>query len=206
MQVNTGDNEYIIQIVKMVTSKGDVVGTKGADTVFGDASSQKISGGNGADFLAGGNGHDVLNAGGGNDKLLGGKGKDQLVGGAGRDTLVGGSGLDKFIGGSGADTFVFSSTKDSTAFSSGRDMIVDFSRSQGDVIDLKTIDAIVGMRGNQTFSFIATDAFHKKAGELRFEKKSGDTLIYGDVNGDGKADFSIKLDITVTMRATDFLL
>jgi Ca2+-binding RTX toxin-like protein len=204
--VGSGDNSYDITIVTMVTSKGNVTGTKGADTVFGDGNSQKIDGGGGADFLAGGNGKDTLIGGSGNDKLIGGKGNDQLVGGVGNDALVGGNGADKLIGGAGADAFVFSSTKDSTSVSTGRDTIVDFSRSQGDKIDLKTIDAASSVRGNQAFSYIGIEEFHKKAGELRSEKSGGDTFIYGDVNGDGKADFSIKLDIAATLKASDFLL
>ena len=40
----------------------------------------------------------------------------------------------------------------------------------------------------------------------RFEQKSGDTLIHGDITGDGKADFTIVLDTLVTLAASDFLL
>jgi serralysin len=142
----------------------------------------------------------------GSDKLMGGKGNDQLLGGTGNDTLVGSNGLDKLTGGAGADIFVFSSIKDSTAAASGRDTIADFSRSQGDKIDLKTIDANSRSGGNQEFAFIGADKFHKIAGELRYEKKSGDTFIFADINGDGKADFSINLDGSLSLKASDFIL
>ncbi len=54
--------------------------------------------------------------------------------------------------------------------------------------------------------FIDSQAFHDVAGELRFQKTSTDTFISGDVNGDGKADFSIKLTGLVTLSASDFIL
>ena len=141
------------------------------------------------------------------NRLEGQGGKDTLKGGLGKDTLVGGAGADKLFGGAGADLFVFTSVKDSTVAAGGRDTIFDFLRGAGDKIGLKGIDANTKSGGDQAFKFIGTDAFHNKAGELRYEKKSGDTHIFGDVNGDGKADFSIVLaDLSLTMKATDFIL
>lgn len=140
----------------------------------------------------------------GNNALLGGKGNDLLTGGAGNDKLDGGAGGDKLIGGAGADTFLFLSYKQSNM--TARDFIYDFSRSQGDKIDLSAIDANSKASGNQTFKFIGDAGFHKQAGELRFEKKSGDTYVYGDVNADGKADFSVKLDSSFSLIKGDFIL
>jgi len=51
-----------------------------------------------------------------------------------------------------------------------------------------------------------TSAFSGKAGELRFEKKASDTYIYGDVNGDGTADFAIHLDDAVALTQSYFIL
>ncbi|WP_439631586.1 calcium-binding protein [Shinella sp.] len=170
--------------------------SKGALAYF-LAGNDKISGTKYADVLMGGKGADVLSGGGG---------KDILKGDAGNDKLYGGDGGDRLTGGSGADTFIFKSIKDSTVAASGRDTILDFSRSQKDKIDLAAIDASTKAGGDQAFKFIGTDAFHNKAGELRFEKKGGDTLIHGDVNGDGKADFSILVDASITFKAGDFLL
>lgn len=101
--------------------------------------------------------------------------------------------------------FVFKSLRDSTIDSLGRDVIKDFSRAEGDKIDLKGIDANAKASG-EAFIFIDKQAFHKTAGELRYEIKSGDTYIHGDTNGDGKADFSILLDLSLAMKASDFIL
>jgi Ca2+-binding RTX toxin-like protein len=142
----------------------------------------------------------------GRNTLDGGAGNDTLKGGAGNDRLIGGAGADKLSGGSGADVFVFKSIKETTVAASGRDTILDFSRGQGDKIDLKAIDASTKGGGNQPFAFIGDDTFHKKAGELRYETKAGSTYIHGDVNGDGKADFTLVIDRVIDLKAGDFIL
>ncbi|MDX3978687.1 MAG: putative Ig domain-containing protein [Shinella sp.] len=191
-----------------------VYGGAGHDTLFGGAGNDKLCGGAGNDVLAGGSGNDVLGGGSGNDRLFGGAGKDTIYGGAGNDTLfggtgndrlIGGAGADKLYGGAGADVFVFTSIKDSTVAASGRDTIFDFSRKQGDKIDLKAIDADTGIAGLQAFRFIGADTFHNKAGELRYQKKGSDTFVYGDVDGDGKADFAIRFVSAIDFMKSDFL-
>ncbi|WP_158565444.1 calcium-binding protein [Shinella sp. WSJ-2] len=136
--------------------------------------------------------------------LTGNAGVNILKGMAGNDTLVGGAGADQLYGGAGKDMFVFNSASDSKT--TAMDKIFDFSHAEGDRIDLHAIDANGVLAGDQAFSFIGTSAFHNKVGELRFEQKSGDTLIHGDINGDGKADFTIAVDPLVTFTASDFLL
>lgn len=201
-----------------------LLGNDGDDALFGGSGNDVLAGGTGNDALYGGTGKDVIYAGAGNDKAYGGSGddilygaagndalggaggRDMLFGGAGTDKLNGGAGADKLHGGSGADMFIFASIKDSTVGAAGRDTIHDFSRKEGDKIDLKGIDASTTAGGNQAFSFIGTETFSKKAGELRYEKKGGDTYVFGDVNGDGKADFSIRLDSSIDFTKADFLL
>lgn len=138
------------------------------------------------------------------NRIVGNSANNVLKGQAGNDTLTGGRGADDLYGGSGKDVFVFLSTADSTVASSGRDTIFDFTR--GDRIDLRAIDANRKAGGEQAFTFIATEKFHKKAGELRYDKKASDTYIYADTNGDGRADFAIHLDDRVTLLKGDFLL
>lgn len=185
-------------------SPGDFFGGKAADVLKGTTGDNLMFGNGGNDKIYAGAGSDYVLGGAGNDTLSGSSGKDRLMGEAGNDRISGGSGADSLSGGSGADTFVFASTKDSTA--SDRDTIADFKQGQKDKIDLSAIDASTKTAGDQAFTFIGSQSFHKKAGELRFEKKSGDTFVHADVNGDGKADFSILLDTSVTLKATDFLL
>lgn len=192
------DSGSTTKFINTILAGNDVIkATKYADVFWGGAGNDTLYGYDGSDRISGGSGA---------DKLYGGSGNDTLKGDAGNDRLTGEAGADKLYGGSGADTFVFNSTKDSTVAASGRDKIYDFSRSQGDKIDLKAIDANSKSAGNQTFKFIGDDDFHKKAGELRYEKKSGDTYVHGDVNGDGKADFSIVLDLSLSMSKGDFIL
>jgi Ca2+-binding RTX toxin-like protein len=61
-----------------------------------------------------------------------------LHGEAGNGTLIGGSGRDVLAGAAGADKFDFNS-KSETIKGGKRDEVFDFSRGQGDKIDLKDI-------------------------------------------------------------------
>ncbi len=171
----------------------DAVGTSVADKIYGSSAANK---------LWGDGGNDVLDGRGGNDILYGGSGNDNLYGGSGKDTLNGGLGSDYLYGGTGADVFVFASVSDSRANSS-RDVIMDFSRSAGDHIDLRSIDADTTFGGNQAFDFIGSKAFSGEAGELRFMSNG---ILAGDVNGDGYADFQIKVNGFTKMYADDFFL
>ena len=162
--------------------------------------------GEGADSIRSGIDNDTLYGDGGADGLSSGAGADILYGGEGNDKLNGGTGADKLTGDLGADQFIFSTLADSTVAAAGRDMILDFSRTQIDRINLSPLDANTLATGNQGFDFIGTSAFHKSAGELRYEIKGGDTFVYGDVKGDGKADFSVVLDRSLAMQVSDFVL
>ena len=151
-------------------------------------------------------GNDVIKATKYADVFWGANGNDTLYGYAGNDRLEGGAGADKLYGGAGADTFVFRSVKETTVAAGGRDTIFDFSQIEKDRIDLRSIDADATIARDQAFSFIGNTAFSKDAGELRYEKKGGDTLIHGDVDGDGKADFSILVDASIDFTKADFIL
>ncbi|MCJ8052497.1 pre-peptidase C-terminal domain-containing protein [Shinella curvata] len=168
------------------------------------SSIENLTGSSHADKLTGNTKANSLDGGAGNDILKGLAGNDKLYGGSGNDKLYGGTGADKLYGGAGADLFVFTSTKDSTT--SSRDMIYDFSQKQGDRIHLSGIDARDATSKNDAFTFIGEKAFSEKAGELRYFHKSGDTFVYGDVDGDGKADFALRLDKTIDLVKGDFIL
>lgn len=136
--------------------------------------------------------------------VLKGKGRDDvLYAGTGSDRITGGIGQDKLYGEAGADAFIFTSVKDTTVAVAGRDTVYDVTSA--DLINLSGIDANTKWSGNQGFGFIDTKAFSGKAGELRYDKKSSDTDVYGDVNGDKKADFAIHLDDPYSFTKGDFM-
>lgn len=151
----------------------------------------------GNDTITGGLNENFLEGFAGNDIIDGGNDSDKLIGGRGKDTL---------IGGDDDDVFVFQTVKDSKVNIKGRDVISDFSRKEGDRIDLRAIDANEDKSGDQRFKFIDDDEFHKKAGELMFEKFIDGLVVKGDTDGDGKADFSIQLDGSLGLKAGDFML
>lgn len=184
-----------------------LAGGGGNDTLRGGAGDDRLTGGNGDDLLIGGAGHDTLNGGHGNDILDGGNGSDVLNGGAGDDILIGGMGADRLTGGAGADMFVFRDIRESSVSETMRDTITDFTRRQGDKVDLSQIDADTTLDGHQDFQFIGQDDFTGTAGELRVMRlKPGMQLVMGDVDGDGEADFSIQMNFTPDLIASDFLL
>lgn len=61
-------------------------------------------------------------------------------------------------GGTGTDTFDFNAIGE-TAVGSSRDVITDFRRAEYDVIDLSTIDADTIWSGNQSFTYVGSNAF-----------------------------------------------
>jgi hypothetical protein len=72
--------------------------------------------------------------------LIGGGGNDTLIGGKGNDILISGGGSDVLTGGGGADTFKYLKLEDSpTSKVTATDTITDFSKAQGDKIDLSGI-------------------------------------------------------------------
>lgn len=142
----------------------------------------------------------------GNDAIIGNDRDNSLSGNAGGDTLTGGLGGDELSGGPGADHFIFDTRFDSGRTGSTRDVITDFSHLS-DEIDLSAIDAVPKSGGNQAFDFIGRSAFHHTSGEVRFfYDASSNTIIEGDIGGDGVADFQIALVGHKTVSAGDFVL
>jgi Ca2+-binding RTX toxin-like protein len=138
--------------------------------------------------------------------LAGAGGDDLLKGGRGGDVIDGGAGADRLYGGGDKDVFVFSRATESAGKLAARDTIFDFSRDDGDQIDLASIDANGKKHGNGTFDLIERHQFTGAHGELRYGHHDGDTVIYGDIDGDKKADLSIVLHGTVNLADVDFLL
>lgn len=188
------------------TVDGDDVVEAASDTVTGF---ENVRGGSGADIIYGSSGANAIEGNGGSDFLFGHGGNDVVSGGASFDYLIGGAGRDRLSGGTGADTFLFTSKTDSGTTAATRDVILDFQDSQ-DVIALDWIDAKANTAANDAFTFIGTDvAFRGAAGELRAYHTATGLRVQGDLDGNGRADFSIDVrDAThvIGLTEADFAL
>ena len=196
-----GDNIYSVVVG---ASDGQLLDTQALTITVTDVNGRTINGTSAADTITPGSSNPSLRPTGEEDTIYGREGNDVIQGGAGNDWLNGGAGADRLTGGAGADQFVFSAVSESTA--PVRDVITDFIHSQGDVIALTAIDANSVAGGNQAFAFIGTSAFSGAAGQLRYEMSGGNTLVSGDVNGDGVADFQVQLTGLMALTGSDFLL
>jgi trimeric autotransporter adhesin len=215
----TGDDSYVVD------TSGDLIfenAGEGIDTVQSSSTfvlaanvenleltgSANLNGtGNGEDNLLSGNdGANILYGGLGQDGLNGNGGADVLKGEDGNDSLTGGAARDRFYGGTGADQFIFNDGDFAGLTSSTSDQIHDFSQAEGDIIRLDGVDANAGLAGDQGFSFIGSGAFSHTAGELRYAQISGNTYVQGDTDGDGQADFWIRLDGLHALAVGDFVL
>ena len=177
-----------------------IVGTSGNDKVNASTTvAGKALPTGEEDQILGRAGNDALAGLGGNDRINGGSGNDKLKGGDGADLIVGGLGTDVQFGGLGKDVFDFNSLAGALG-----DIIKDFAHGQGDRIDLKNIDADTsGSPGDQRFKFIGAGVFTGTDRELRF----ANGIVQGDTNGDGGANFEIKvLTGGVALVASDFVL
>lgn len=188
-----------------------IAGIESFGGLFSDVGRLTFWGGIHTDFVVGSLSGDFISGMEGDDDLFGVIGVDILLGDAGDDTLGGGADRDLLTGGTGIDTFDFGKTEDS-ATTKTRDTITDFVHRQ-DKIDLSGIDADVssathaGLVGDQAFKFIASQHFHGVAGELRYVyTPAGNTMIYGDVNADAKADFVLELLGKPVISGIDFVL
>ena len=142
----------------------------------------------------------------GDDVIRGLLGHDRLFGGAGDDVLRGGAGGDRLRGDAGADRFVIVRPEHAPMDTRHDETILDFSRREGDRIDLRAIDADKGRPGDQAFDLIGAGSFHK-AGQLRVEAVGDGFLVSGNVDQDRAADFTVVVHTTLQeLRAGDFLL
>jgi Ca2+-binding RTX toxin-like protein len=184
----------------VIASVDYVLGANVEDVILNHPTAALDADGNGLDNrLWGNSAGNWLTAEGGNDELRGLSGNDVLRGGSGDDDLFGGAGADTLTGGIGADRFVLALAADSGV--NAYDTIADFSRLQGDRIDLAGIDASTLAAGDQAFSFIGASAFTGVAGQLRF----AGGFVQGDVDGNGAADFRIAVN-AFSLMAGDFVL
>ncbi|MGV6847638.1 MAG: hypothetical protein ACWA5A_04590 [Marinibacterium sp.] len=206
------DTQWTTTVTK-IAGQADIVTTdykvgKGGTTIKGGDDHDIILGGKGDDTLKGGKGVDHIDGGTQNDAIYGGKDGDFLYGGGGTDDLYGGRGMDTLSGGKGADDFVFHDPKETHQRISKSDKIIDFESrgANADHIDLSEMDADIHSTGYQPFDFIGTNDFSGKSGELRYFHNPKYTIVQGDVDGDGSADFSIRLSGSHDLLGSHFYI
>ncbi|HEY7645664.1 MAG TPA: calcium-binding protein, partial [Hyphomicrobiales bacterium] len=173
-------------------------GGTGNDRADGGSGNDRLFGRSGNDTLLGNTGNDALDGGDGNDLLLGGSGTDTLFGGTGNDILIGGSGGDTLVGGTGADHFRFIFASDSPPSLSPfptEDKILDFTRAQGDRIDLRQVDADDTVGGNQDFAFIGLlGPGTPGKGQLGFNfGPGGETVVMGNTDNDAAVEIEFRV-------------
>lgn len=202
-----GETHYKLSSYVLKAGQDNIImlGT-GGYTGDGNSGSNYIVGNGAGNLIRGNDGDDFLYGNGGADKLYGGNGGDRLWGGAGNDYLSGGAGKDVLVGGSGADRFAVTEAYQSRPGVDHRDVILDFTRAEGDRIDLSGVDASTRSTGNQAFSFIGGNAFSGKAGQLHVVATNNGLLVEGDVNGDKVADIQVEVHGAASLAAGDFVL
>jgi serralysin len=178
--------------VSYLNSKSAVTASlKSPSTNRGDArgdkyiSIQNIEGSEFSDTLIGNTSANVI---------IGRKGNDNIYGFGGNDVIIGGLGIDVLVGGTGSNIFQYRSLDEMPLGDSApsTDSIVDFKVSS-DKIDVSLIDANRLAGGTQAFTFVGESEFSGAAGQLRVFASAGDCYVQADVDGDQKADASIRL-------------
>jgi Ca2+-binding RTX toxin-like protein len=175
-----------------------LTGTNGADQIFGFGGDDTLRGLGGADFISAGAGNDIVFAGSGDDVVLGGAGNDDLhgeqgddviIGGSGNDHIVGGRGADLLSGGTGRDTFDYNFLRESVG--GNTDTILDFSRAQGDKIDLKDLHLDVTGRNQD---------------RITFEHDGDDTIIHVNTDRDRADEFTLHVHDNLLVARADLIL
>lgn len=213
-------SDRLIGMSKVEAGAGNdvIFGNAAANSIIDDGGSDHVFGLGGADsILLYGNGISTADGGSGNDQidfngiaptdratLIGGSGNDQLQHGnnVGEADFIGGAGRDTSVSGLGAsDVFIYTKASDSGITRATRDVIHYFSGAggDGDIIDLSAMDAntaTAALDHFQAADFLARGAFTGHAGQLRYTDFTGGAILYADLNGDRKADFSIEVGLT----------
>lgn len=199
----------------------------------GSAFNDQLYGSNDRNILSGGDGFDFIVGNGGNDYIVGGMGHDSLYGGLGRDWIVvdelnwgkltPATGINRAVRDldQSGNVVVYKSVNESSTQNAD---VIDGFVFGDDLIDLTAIDANTKRAGNQDFNDNIVTAWTKKAGELKISEFTGlvddhnytvsntangyklsGVQLEGDLNGDGVADFAIKL-VGVSLTSAQTLM
>ena len=172
------------------------------DLLLGGGGDDTVLGGGGTDLITGDEGNDTLHGDGDRDFIYAGTGNDRVFGDDGDDYLQGDAGSDKLTGGAGADQFQFAPPRDANGnqvfFDPDRDIVVDYQQG----VDHLSVDQWFA---GGAFTLIGSAKFTGAGDEVRFAQINGGTIVFGDVDGDKVADFSLRLDVAVTLTTDDFV-
>lgn len=146
--------------------------------------------------ITGNGGLNTLEGRGGNDTLLGGAGADSLIGGTGNDTLSGGAGADTFI--------VLQESLSRPTLET--DTVTDFDQAGRDKVDLRQVDANLALSGDQAFALVSTFSKHPGQAMLFYTAAQDVTTLRLDIDGDGRADYQLKLNGDQTSSTAWLLL
>jgi serralysin len=141
------------------------------------------------------------------EDVIGTNEDDRILGSAVGNRILGSEGVDTLTGRGGADTFVWRTSDEAPTDEGGLERITDFRSAQGDRIDVRRVDANESSYdGNQAFAFIGYRGFTEKAGQLSAIRRGDDTVLRGDTDGDGIADFAIRLVGVSSLNRDDLVL
>jgi Ca2+-binding RTX toxin-like protein len=208
-----GDDTYFVDDVGDSTNE---LVRQGVDTVHAtlswilQANVERLALDGSGDISGTGNALDnVLVGNGGANSLDGGAGNDLLNGGLGADTLIGGAGNDILIGGGGADTFAVTQASINFSHLGGMlesDTLNDLIVGEGDKLDLSAIDADSTTGGDQAFQLVGS--FSHQAGQMTLSYSGGTniTTLQLDVDGDGQADYQMRITGDVHLDSGGWVL
>jgi Ca2+-binding RTX toxin-like protein len=214
-----------------ITTIENIRGSAYGDYLYGDSGANILRGDAGGDVLYGGGNSDTIyystsasavsvnlstnSATGGDaqgdvlvsvENVFATQFNDVLVGDSASNTLVGWLGIDALTGNGGNDIFRWTAIEESGLSFGTRDVVVDFFRAHGDLLDFSGIDANANLAGDQAFAFINFAAF-SAAGQLRFTFDGrGNTIIEVNTGGSLAADMSVQLAVQMNMAVSDFVL
>ena len=141
------------------------------------------------------------------ENVAGGHNDDRVFGSAVSNRLAGGGGIDQLTGRGGADTFVWRTADEAPTDEGGLERVTDFRSAQGDRIDIRKVDANQNsFDGDQAFTFIGYRGFTERVGQLSAIRRGDDTVLRGDTDGDGIADFAIRLVGVSSLTRDDLVL
>jgi Ca2+-binding RTX toxin-like protein len=152
-----------------------------------------LSGNDVKQYMLANEGSNVLSGFGGNDTLDGRGGFDRLFGGDGDDVMIGDGGPDDLFGGTGADQFVYHLASQTGIVPGTFDVIHDFDRAQGDLINLGDMDANPGMAGVQDWTFVGATNSFTAPGQVGFASDGVDTFILFNNDNDAVHEATIRV-------------